>query len=61
MVDWKKLKETEVGVLRLFLAVLQDKLNKTTKYSTSIANVSAESLTEPLSMPLNQNTWFVAL
>jgi hypothetical protein len=57
----KKLKEMEVVVLRHFVAIFQEELNNTTKYSARIANVSAESRTKPLSMPLNQNTWFVAL
>jgi len=57
----KKIKETEVIVLRHFVAIFQDKLNKTTKYSTRIATVSAESRTETLYIPLNQNAWFIVL
>ena len=53
MMELKKLKETEVVVLRHFVAIFKEKLNKTTKYSTRIANVSAASRTEPLSIPLN--------
>jgi hypothetical protein len=57
----KKLKEREVVVLRHFVAIFQEKLNKFTKYSTRVANVSTESRTELLPLPLNQNAWFIAL
>ena len=56
-----ELKETELVVLRHLVAIFQEKLNKTTKYSTRIAKVSAESRTEPPSVPLNQSAWFVVL
>jgi hypothetical protein len=49
----KKKKETEAVVLRHFVAMFQEKLNRTTKYSTRTAKVSAESRTKPLSIPLN--------
>jgi hypothetical protein len=57
----KKLKERKVVVLLHFVIIFQEKLDKFTKYSTRIANVSAENGTEILPVPLNQNAWITAL
>jgi hypothetical protein len=57
----KKLKEREVVVLLHFVIIFQEKLDRFTKYSTRIANVSAENGTKLLLIPLNQNAWITAL